>query len=90
MWIQESISSNKAKTIILLICFPILLYIITYLVMLLISKWDSAWESARNAIDVALTLSIIVTIIWTISLFAQKKNNFQLHMNKRTRKKGQP
>lgn len=90
MWIQESISSNKAKTIILLICFPVLLYIITYLVMLLISKWDSAWESARNAIDVALTLSIIVTIIWTISLFAQKKIIFNYTWTKELERKDNP
>ena len=90
MWIQESISSNKAKTILLLICFPVLLYIITYAVMIFVSKWESAGENARNAIDVALTLSIVVTIIWTISLLLQKKIIFGYTWAKELERKDNP
>ena len=90
MWIQESINSNKAKTIALLTCFPVLLFLITYIVMRIFWKWDSAVESARNAIDVALTLSIIVTIIWTISLFLQKKIIFGYTWAKELERKDNP
>ena len=90
MWIQQSISSNKAKTVALLVCFPVLLYIITYIVMIFVSKWDGAWENARNAIDIALTLSVIVTIIWTISLFLQKKIIFNYTWAKELERKDNP
>lgn len=90
MWIQQSISSNKTKTIILLVCFPVLLYLITYVVMLFVSKWESASENATNAINIALALSIIVTIIWTISLFAQKKIIFNYTWAKELDRKDNP
>ena len=90
MWIQQSISSNKAKTVLLLICFPVLLYLITYIVMLVVPTWDSASQNATNAIDVALTISIIVTIIWTISLFAQKKIIFNYTWTKELERKDNP
>ena len=90
MWIQKSISGNKAKTIMLLICFPVLLYIITYIVIIFVSKWESASENTRNAIDIALTLSIIVTIIWTISLFLQKKIIFGYTWAKELQRKDNP
>lgn len=90
MWIQQSISSNKTKTILLLICFPVLLYLITYIVMLIIPTWESAGQNAANAIDIALTVSIIVTIIWTISLFAQKKIIFNYTWTKELERKDNP
>ena len=85
MWIQESISSNKAKTILLLICFPVLLYLITYVVMLIIPTWDTASQNATNA-----TISIIVTIIWIIALFAQKKIIFGYTWAKELERKDNP
>ena len=90
MWIQQSISSNKAKTVILLICFPVLLFIITYAVLVFIQKWESASENARNAINVAMVLSIIVTILWTISLFRQKKIIFGYTWAKELARKDNP
>lgn len=90
MWIQQSISSNKTKTILLLICFPVLLYLITYIVMLIIPTWESASQNATNAINIALTVSIIVTIIWTISLFAQKKIIFNYTWAKELQRKDNP
>ena len=90
MWIQSSISSNRAKTVVLLISFPVILYLITYIVMIFVSKWDGAWENARNAIDIALTLSVIVTIIWTISLFLQKKIIFNYTWAKELERKDNP
>ena len=90
MWIQQSISSNKTKTILLLICFPVLLYLITYIVMSFIPTWESASQNATNAIDIALTVSIIVTIIWTIALFAQKKIIFNYTWTKELERKDNP
>lgn len=90
MWIQKSISSNRAKTVLLLICFPVLLFLITYIVIKLISKWESASEIANNAIDISLTLSIIVTLIWTISLFFQKKIIFNYTWAKELERKDNP
>lgn len=90
MWIQQSISSNKTKTILLLICFPVLLYLITYIVMSIIPTWESASQNATNAIDIALTVSIIVTIIWTIALFIQKKIIFNYTWTKELERKDNP
>ena len=90
MWIQQSISSNKTKTFLLLICFPVLLYLITYVVMLIIPTWETASQNAANAINIALTVSIIVTIIWTISLFAQKKIIFNYTWAKELERKDNP
>lgn len=90
MWIQQSISSNKTKTILLLICFPVLLYLITYIVMSFIPTWESASQNATNAIDIALTVSIIVTIIWTIALFIQKKIIFNYTWTKELERKDNP
>ncbi len=72
MWIYRSIWSNKAKTIALLLCFPLLLFVITYIVMIIVLKWDTV-QAVQQATQIALTLSIITTVIWTISLFFQKK-----------------
>lgn len=72
MWIYKSINSNKTKTVMLLICFPLLLFLITYIVVVFLSKSDAA-QAARQWIDVALTLSIIITIIGIVCLFFQKK-----------------
>ena len=90
MWIQQSISSNKTKTILLLICFPVLLYLITYIVMSFIPTWESASQNATNAIDIALTVSIIVTTIWTIALFIQKKIIFNYTWTKELERKDNP
>ena len=90
MWIQESISSNKAKTIALIICFPVLLYLVVYIVMLVVSKWENAGENTNSAIEIALTISIIVTIIWTISLFCQKKIIFGYTWAKELERKDNP
>ena len=90
MWIQQSISSNKTNTILLLICFPVLLYLITYIVMSIIPTWESASQNATNAIDIALTVSIIVTIIWTIALFIQKKIIFNYTWTKELERKDNP
>lgn len=90
MGIYESINSNKAKTVALLVCFPLLLFIISYLVFVLIQKWWDASENARNAADIAITLSIIVTIIWTISLFLQKKIIFGYTWAKELERKDNP
>lgn len=90
MWIQQSISSNKTKTVILLICFPILLFLITYIIMRIIWKWESTSDIAQNAVDISLTLSIIVTVIWTISLFLQKKIIFNYTWAKELERKENP
>ena len=90
MWIYKSIWSNKAKTIALLICFPLVLFLVTYIIIVLCSTWGSASENARNAIDIALTLSVIVTIIWTISLFVQKKIIFNYTWTKELQRKENP
>jgi len=90
MWIQASISSNKAKTIALIICFPVLLFLITYIIMRIAWQWESMNEVVKNATDVALTLSIIVTIIWTISLFFQKKIIFGSTWAKEIERKDNP
>jgi len=90
MWIQKSISSNKAKTVLLLICFPVLLFLITYIIMKIIWKWESTTDIAQNAIDISLTLSVIVTIIWTISLFLQKKIIFSYTWAKELERKDNP
>ena len=90
MWIQKSISSNKAKTVLLLICFPVLLFLITYIIMRIIWKWESTTDIAQNAVDISLTLSVIVTIIWTISLFLQKKIIFSYTWAKELERKDNP
>ena len=90
MWIQKSISSNKAKTVLLLICFPVLLFLITYIIMKIIWKWESTTDIAQNAIDISLTLSVIVTVIWTISLFLQKKIIFGYTWAKELERKDNP
>ena len=90
MWIQQSISSNKTKTVILLICFPVLLFLITYIIMRIIWKWESTSDIAQNAVDISLTLSIIVTVIWTISLFLQKKIIFNYTWAKELERKENP
>jgi len=89
MWIYESINSNKAKTVALLICFPLLLFVITYIVVLIVSKWD-AQQAIQQWINIALTLSIIVTIIWTISLFYQRKIIFNYTWAKELQRKDNP
>lgn len=88
MWIQSSISSNKAKTIALLISFPVLLYLITYIIIRIVEKWEE-WtlESATNT---ALTLSIVITVIWIISLFFQKKIIFGYTWAKELQRKDNP
>lgn len=90
MWIQESIHSNRAKTIALLICFPVLLFLITYIVMRIFWKWESMAETTTNSIDIALTISIIVTILWTVSLFLQKKIIFGYTWAKELERKDNP
>jgi len=89
MWIYESINSNKTKTVALLICFPLLLFIVTYIIVIIFSKWN-AQEAVQQWIDIALTLSIIVTIIWTISLFYQKKIIFWYTWAKELERKDNP
>ena len=68
MWIHESIKSNKAKTIALLISFPVILFLIVYIVTVIFSS-----GTVNDVIDISLTISIVVTVIWTIALFFQKK-----------------
>ena len=89
MWIYESINSNKAKTVALLICFPLLLFVLTFLIILIVSKWDIQ-TATEEWLDVALTLSIIVTIIWTISLFYQRKIIFNYTWAKELSRKDNP
>ena len=89
MWIYESINSNKAKTVALLICFPLLLFVITFLIILIVSKWDIQ-TATEEWLDVALTISIIVTVIWTISLFYQKKIIFNYTGAKELSRKDNP
>ena len=90
MGIQESINSNKAKTIALLICFPVLLFFITYIVMKIFWTWENATEITNNSIDIALTLSLIVIVIGTISLFLQKKIIFEYTWTKELERKDNP
>ena len=88
MWIQSSISSNRAKTVVLLISFPVILYLITYLVILLVWKWQA--DITQDATNIAITLSVIVTIIWLISLFFQKKIIFWYTWAKELQRKDNP
>lgn len=85
MWIYESINGNRAKSVALLVCFPVLLFLITYIVIALFSWW-----SVNDAIDISLTISVIVTIIWTISLFFQKKIIFNYTGTKELSRKDNP
>jgi len=68
MWIYESIKSNKAKTIALLISFPLILFLIVYIVTVIFSS-----GTVNDVINISLVISIVVTVIWTIALFFQKK-----------------
>jgi len=90
MWIEKSISSNKAKTVALIICFPVLLFLITYIIMRIVWKWETTNEVTQNAVDISLTLSIVVTIIGTISLFLQKKIIFNYTWAKELERKDNP
>ncbi len=89
MWIYKSINSNKIKTIALIICFPLLLFVVTYFIILLFSWWNRS-DTVAQAIDIATTLSIIVTIVWTISLFFQKKIIFNYTWAKELQRKDNP
>lgn len=88
MWIQASISSNKAKTIALLISFPVILYFITYVIMLIVGKWEEG--TLESATNVSLTLSIIITVIWLISLLYQKKIIFKYTWAQELQRKDNP
>lgn len=85
MWVYTSIRSNKAKSLLLLICFPVLLFLITYIIVVIFSWW-----SINESIEIALTISLIVTIVWTISLFFQKKIIFNYTGTKELERKDNP
>lgn len=74
-WIYNSIWSNKFKTVLLLLCFPILLFVLCFIIFSIFEK-DST-NALNDTINISLTLSVIVTIIWIISLFFQKKIIFK-------------
>lgn len=88
-WLNTSITSNKLKTIWLLVCFPLLLFILTYIIVSIYYKL-SAGDAINQAIDISLTLAIITTIIWTISLFFQKKIIFGYTWTKELARKDNP
>ena len=85
MWINESIKSNKLKTIALLISFPVVLFLIVYIVAIIFSS-----GTVNDVINISLIISIVVTIIWTISLFFQKKIIFGYTWAKELSRKENP
>lgn len=87
-WLYTSIWSNKAKSRLLLIAFPILLFLLCLLVCLIIFKdYESALLETKSIFATALP---IIIIRWIISILCQKKIVFKSTWAKEISRKDNP
>lgn len=87
-WLYTSIWSNKIKTAILLILFPIVLYILCLLVCRYFMKdYDTALSQTNQIFLIWLP---IIAIWWIVSLFLQKKIIFKYTWAKEITRKDNP